>query len=268
MPFKLPSLKSNSGKAEIFILIVVMVFGYMLTQGVLPKRFTLTKTTPSTGEYMPDTQQNPSNAKESLQLKTIKFKKCDSTTAVDFVVDRSSSMSERQSGSKSKMEHLKEALISFLNLMGDESLIGMQSFANESRVDFEIDKLGPRRNLFVGKINGLYPSGATGLILGVRDAKTEIIKAKSKFPNYKFSLIILSDGDWNRPTSGPESDPLPVVNEIKAMGDVRIFTIAYGYTDRKGTMKQAASSPSDFFNSPGNEQISQILNQIATRLCN
>ena len=104
--------------------------------------------------------------------------------------------------------------------MPDESPLGMQSFGTTASLDFKIDKLGGRREFVNSKINSINPDGQTNITSALTYARDELKEAIPKFGNYSFSLILLSDGQWNE-----GGDPTSVVNDIKGMG-VKIFTIS------------------------------------------
>ncbi len=209
--------------------------------------------------YTPIIEIDKTDGKQSLQLKKIEFNKeileCFKTTAINFVLDRSGSMVGN------KIQILKQGTKTFIATMSDESLVGMQTFGGDAQLEFEIDKLGERRNNINEKIDSLKPKGGTPMKAGLEIAKNELAKTMPNHKDYSFSLILLSDGMWN--TGG---DPTDIINEIKAM-NVRIFTIAYGSREIIDFMKKSASSESDSYYAPGNEQITEILNQIAKEIC-
>lgn len=248
------------------ILFVAIGVGFLLIGGFdLPK---YTNESNKNDVFTPIENTDNANTNQSLQLKKIEFSKktkdCLRTTAINFVVDRSATMTMKQDGgAKAKIEYLKDGLHGFLKQMDDESLIGLQSFGgNEGTLDFTIGKLKGRRDEITNKINSLKGGGSTPMHSGLSIAKSELSQAKNSYSGYSFTLILLSDGMWN--TGG---DPTPIVNEIKTMG-VRIFTIAYGSREVEEFMKQTASSTGDAYYSPGDDQIIGILNQIANKICN
>jgi len=246
-------------RPDFLILGMAVVFGLLLVGGLTP--FDFKNTPPSEGEFeaIPVV---PAKGDKSLQLKPITFKQCGSTTAVDLVLDRSGSIGSKQDGgTKIKIEYLKDATKEFVNLMSGESLIGMQSFATTASIDFKIDKLNTRKDLINSKISSLSPSGSTNMAAALTYARDELKVAIPKFTEYKFSLILLSDGGWN-----VGGDPTNVINEIKGLG-VTIFTVAFGDKTIVNFMKKSATAPSDSFYSPGNDELKAILKQIAQKIC-
>jgi Ca-activated chloride channel homolog len=256
---------SQTGLVSKFVVIILFLaisIGFLLVDG---SNLFKSKSKDSSGETYTPIENSSNTSDQSLQLKKIEFKKkdCLQTTAIDFVVDRSDTMNDKQDGgTKSKIEYLKEGLNGFLNQMADESIVGLQSFGGEKgSLDFSIDKLGEKREEFSTKIKSIRAGGSTPMYSGLTIAKNELERAKTLYNNYSFSLILLSDGKWN--TGG---DPTEVVKQIKATG-VRIFTVAYGDKTIVDFMKKTASSESDSYYSPGDEQIITILSQIAKKVC-
>jgi len=250
-------------RPDFLILGIAIILGLLLVGGTTPFNF---KNTPSDNSQYVVSPVGPENKDSTLQLKKINFKKiikdCTRTTAVDFVLDRSGTMGARQDGgSKIKLEYLKDGVSGFITLMSDESLIGVQSFGNNATLDFPIDLLKGKNDSIISKIRSYKSGGNTPMKGALEIARNELTTAKQKFNGYSFSLILLSDGMWN--TGG---DPTSVVNEIKAMG-IKIYTIAYGNKSIVNFMKQSASSPSDSFYSPGNQDIEKILDQIQAKIC-
>lgn len=244
---------------NLIIIFAAVFLGYIMVGGFVPN-FGLTPTNKNSEYEMIPPQ--PQGQKSSLQLQTIKFRRCEATVAVNLVLDRSGSMSESQDGgAKQKIQYLKDATKSFISLMSDDSPVGMQSFGSTASLDFKIDKLGGRRDLVNSKITSLRPGGMTNMSAALRYAKDELKEAIPKFKEYSFSLILLSDGMWNE-----GGDPTSVVNEIKKM-KVKIFTISFGDRSGEDFMKQSASNPSYWFYSPGNQELENVFKQIAVRLC-
>jgi hypothetical protein len=114
-------------------------------------------------------------------------------------------------------------------------------------------------------------------------SRQKLSEAKSKFPDYNFNFIFISDGipetaasnqACNTRCLASEQNPEAVAQEIKSLG-VRIFTIAYlddsdqSLNDQlRVLMTNVASSPEDFFVAPVSNQIEGILTQIGQKFCN
>lgn len=272
--------KSQNRKGGIYLLIVLvaLVFGFLLVGGIVPS-FKLTPSDNSS-EYEIITP-GPQGGQNSLQLDPIKFKKCSSTFAVDFLLDRSNSMNELVSGN-SKIQKLKEAVLAFANKMSDDSIIGMQDFSSPTgeqdlRLLPEYKELVPIsyfrdvKQSIPSLVNSLQADGNTYTRDAFVFAKFKLDAAIPNFPSkYKFDLIFISDGVPHTPNGDfdPAQIPTDVAAQIKNEG-ITIFTIAYNLNDQKGLslMQTLASNPSDAFVAPAPAQLDQILNQIAFKLC-
>ncbi len=288
-------LKTNS-KGQIgvmaLLLVAVIIGSVFLVGGIIPGK---SKINPDGGSYIPITD-NPKDSQNTLQLKTIKFRSCGSTAAVDFLVDRSGSM---QFGTK--MTNLKTALNTFGNSFPEDGLISMQSFSDYPVLNVPFDYFKNVGNLFIGSVNSLFPFGATHTKDAFVFAKSQLDGARSNFPGRNLTLVFISDGipetgqanascpggkgeDSRYCEENPRSpgacrcfdvnqDPTPVASEIKKSG-VRIFTIGYIHdednkfkADLTDLMKRVASSPDDFYQAPISNQLTDILQSISTKIC-
>lgn len=250
----------------IAMLLVATAFGFVFIGGFdLPKHEY--PTNPS--EVIPiDEIDDTSN--KSLQLKTIKFKDCTSTVAIDLVLDRSGSMISPTQ----KFTKLKEGALTFVSKLSDESLIGMQSFASNATLDVPIGKVANNKSIIVSKINQMQAGGVTHTRDAMLIAKQELERVMHNFPDHKFYVILLSDGVPNAPPYfDPSQMPNDVATQIKNMG-VGIFTIIYigendtsNQTRLKQMMESVASTPQDSYLAPTIDQLEKILDQIAVKIC-
>lgn len=288
---KLRFAKESKGSMGIVIYMVVIILltSFLLTGGLFSK--------PSADEnaekfiLLPDL---PIDKHSSLQLRSLKFGSCNVTTAVDFLVDRSGSMTFG-----TKLENQQSALREFGNKFPDEGILGMQTFSTTPTSAVPIDYFKNIKTVFFEAISNLNPVGGTSTKDAFVFAKTKLDAARLKFPDHKFAMIFISDGipetyDTNVTCpGGPDSryctvnprdsntcrcfdvgqDPTSVASEIKNSG-VRIFSIRYldpfdskFQDDLKTLMDNVATTPSDSYTVPSNEQITDILSEIAQKLC-
>ena len=289
---KFQSPQKLRGGVEILILVIIVLGSILMAGGLFPK---LLKGDPNAPKYTAIPEILP-DKHDTLQLKTIKFKGCTSTVAVDFLVDRSGSMKFG-----TKLENLKNALRVFANNYLDDGIIGMQTFSDTPTSVVPFDYFKNVKSQFLSAISALFPDGGTYTKDAFTFVKPRLDTARAKFPNYKFSLIFISDGVPETAVAnaaclggpGPDSrycgpstttpgacrcfdvnqDPTPVANEIKNSG-VRIFSIGYindedlkFKNDLTDLMKRVASSPDDFFPAPIDNQLTNILQQISVKLC-
>jgi hypothetical protein len=259
-------------RSDFIILTIAIIFGYLMVSGF--GFFDFKYTPAKEGEFVAE-PPIPSQGDSTLQLKTLKFKECTETSAIDFLLDRSGSM-----GDNNKLTNLKNAVTTFTSKLSDNSVIGIQDFSADenprgavnSLVDISYYK--DVKLQLPGLIQSMEANGYTHAKTAFLFARDKIFNAMVSYPKYKFSLIFISDG-VPRTKDGDEFDqsqmPNSVATEIKAK-DVKIFTITYAAgiedtTKLKDLMSSLASTPADAYNSPDPTQIEGILNQIATKMC-
>ena len=278
-------------RPDFLILGLIIATSLLLIGGIFPFNF---KNSPNdTAEYIPDAV-DPQGGDSSLQLKPITFKKCGSTTAIDFLVDNSGSMSWGN-----KMPALKKGLISFTSQLANESIIGMQSFSIKPvdiiPVSYYKD-VASKTTMAINSMTGLSGTHSKDAFVFTQ-GKLDL--AMQKFPDKKFALIFISDGIPETQASNAscpggaggglctadpqdprrcrcfavEQDPTEIANQVKAKG-IRIFTISYIDTmdaelnDKLQTLMQnTASSPQDYYTAPDETKIGEILSQISVKLC-
>lgn len=246
----------------IAMLLIATAFGFVLIGGFdLPKY----EYPASPSEIIPiDEIDNTSD--KSLQLKTIKFKDCASRLTVNFLLDRSTSMSGE------KINKLKQAMLAFINRFSDESIIGIQDFSSPENPNGTVKVLVPisyykdvKSNL-PSLISGLRADGNTHMRTALEFSRDRIKEGQVKFPDREFTFIFLSDGQpVPSSTQTPKDD---LINELKKL-DIRIFTIAYGESASrvKTLMSKIATSPNDSYYVPNEEKIQQILDEITQKVC-
>lgn len=271
------------GQSAFLLLLLVAFLAVFLAGGLSLTSYSK----PATDQYVPISKM-PIPGKDSLQLDTLKFKKCQEVIAVDLLIDTSGSM---QFGNK--MPELKNALSSFVSLLSDKSLIAMQTFSTTTQNVLPFSFYKDSKNQLASLIGSLTPNGATYTRDAFLMARDEIRKAQSAYPKYKFRLIFVSDGipetmspspnatckvspvlnikrclDW---AQDPNRSP-SVADDLKNMG-VRIYTIAVlDHEDAifnpelESILKQAAS-PGSFYLAPTASDLKKIYSQIGSRLC-
>jgi len=295
---KIKIFNQSQGGIEILILILIALGSIFMAGGLFPK---IIPPDPNAPKYTAIDQIQP-DSKQTLQLRTIKFKSCTSTAAVDFLVDRSGSMRYG-----TKLENLKNALNVFAGNFPEDGIIGMQSYSDPlfgPTIDVPINYFKEAKSQFLSAVSKLSPNGGTYSKDAFSFTKPLLDSARVKFPDHKFFLIFISDGVPEtkeglqrlcpegpqkadpiycepKPSNPSEcrcfdttQDPTSVANEIK-LSDVRIFTIGYIHDedlkfkdDLRRLMTNTASSPTDFYEAPIDNQLTDILSQISQKLCN
>jgi uncharacterized protein YegL len=188
---------NNTGTLYIIaIMATIISFGFLMMGGTFPVGPVADTSPPreNVGKQEIVFTQEPDPGKENLQLQTFTIKEqCESKIAVDFLIDVSGSM---RFGNKLNEE--KAALKAFTDRMVDESVIGIQIFSNPNRVR-EVVPIGYYKDVKTqvqNTINSLVPDGATSTRDGMALARDKLSGAinANKFPDYKYSLVFLTDG--------------------------------------------------------------------------
>lgn len=280
-----------------FIFLAVAT-GALLTNGILPKS-TLTPQSKDPGDFE-IIQETPIPGVKGLQLRTIRFKACSNKASVGLLVDRSGSMAGP------KMENLKSALSTFTLGLGDDSIIGMDSFSsNDGGATGVTENVPFSKNKDVkpqvaSAISGLVALGGTNTRSAFTFMKDKLLAAKTKFPENPFTLIFLSDGvpetnpkdcasgiEFNGTSYGTtgarcfanSEDPTQapsVAQEIKDAG-IKIYSIAiynpsessdvFFLPSMRDMMKKVAS-PDSYYETPNPADLKTIYRAIASKICN
>jgi hypothetical protein len=283
-----PKHKTASGD---FIIVFAVILGFLLTGGFVFR----TSNYPSqqSDQTIVITKPVPLS-KSSLQLNTFDVKRCSSTTAIDFLIDNSGSM---QFGTK--MQELQNALKIFAGKFPTSGAIALQTYSEtvQDKVHFSLFK--DSKNQFLNAVSAMTPQTATHSKDAFLVAQNSLKQGMKDFPNYKFSLVFISDGipetdAANKACIGGQNsqycaphpfdsaacrcydvnqDPTSVASQIKASG-VRIYTIAFVDSseskfnaDLQTMMADVASSPSDYYMAPIDTQLTDIITQISTSIC-
>lgn len=269
------------GKGGLILLVLMgllFIASLALVNGVIPEISKSNIT--DNGEEKILVDKPGTSADKSIQLKTIEFKNCSKIIAIDFLVDNSGSMGG------SKLTNLKNGLKTFASSLPDSAVIGLQSF-NGPQAPREIIPVSLYKNVkqkFSQWIDQMNADGWTYTRTAFNFSNSKIIQAIPQYPNHKFNLIFISDGvpetascpRVRQPGCETGEDPTTspnIADQIKSNG-VRIFSIAYldnndiRWNNQLQTlMKNVASSSSDYYIAPQSNQISDILKQITTKLC-
>lgn len=282
------------------VLVVVAIGSFMLVGGITPK---LNKQDFNNVVVL-DTPPPATDADNTLQLKTFKFKKCADTTAIHFLLDTSGSMGFNNG---KKIQNLQNAVRFFASNLSDSSVAGLRRFSADTTLPVEINI--KTRSKIISAVARLEASGGTYTKDAFTAAKIDIKKAldNQKFKKYNFNLIFFSDGIpettnknnscpgfpppnefCTNPASGSigcrcfdsDQNPITTTNEIKSLKDatgknIRIFSIllfdpardAYFATKFKPLMKNIAS-PNSYFETTDETQLKEIFSQINQIVCN
>jgi hypothetical protein len=291
------------GSTTISLVLAVIILGSLLFVGSIAPREGEVTNPPKQGILDPtlDTTE-----KRSLQLETLKFKECAETVAIDFLVDNSGSMEygdklvELKKGLVTFSSNFPDTGI--IGLQAYSSPASRPPVGYHELVPIDLFK--NVKSNFVSAVSSMRPAGATYSKDAMTFAKQKLDAARARFPDYQFNLVFISDGIpeteateaalcpggipnsdlcsvSTNPLTGQADcrcfaqvqDPTSVASQIKNSG-VRIFTISYldaldeKFNDRlQDLMKGVASSISDYYQAPVENQITTILSQIAQKSC-
>ena len=264
----------NRGSITFKIIISVILIGsVMFLGGIFPKNQITPR--PEGGGFFIPVDDDKKTQEDALQLKTLKFKQCGETAAVNMMLDRSGSMKDPAPDGERKIDKLKTATLSFVQNLSDDSVIGLQSFDSYSITsDVPISIYKDVKPQVDAKIKALQPGGQTPTSNALKFSLEQIRLGVQKYPGRKFAFIFVSDGQPVPETQDPrlpQNAPDPS-GEIKKLG-VTIYSI--GILDKtqitQGTMKDLldaiASSPDKSFIAPDGSQLTEIYNQIRFQLC-
>lgn len=293
-PFGNNQGRQRGGIAQMVLLIIVLAGAFYMVGGFFPSNFLSQTQTPVNGV---PAEITPGYAEESLQLGTIPFvtlpiQKCTNMMTVDLLLDRSGSMENPTVSRVPKIRRLQEAVFILTNQLGDDSIIGIQSFSgpftlkdtnNNIWDDVPISFYKDVKGIIAQKINSLLPMGATPTHDALAFSYQKLQEAKTKFPDRNFNFIFITDGipcpgatpQRNCP-AGPDQDPRKYTpnpaDQIKALG-VNIYTLAI-YTPNESKnpalrelLTSVATGPEYYFEANTGDDIATLLAQISNKIC-
>lgn len=290
-----PSLAQGGQRGDIAqtaLLVIVIVGGFFLAGGFFPSNFLDSTQTPIDGVL---DENQTSTSKESLQLGTLKFKKCSSIITMDLLLDVSGSMDDPTTSGVKKIKRLQQAVLSLINDLSDESIIGVQTFRGTGPVTappvsqlidvVPISFYKEVKSILPGSINGLTANGSTPTYDALAFSRDQLAEAQTKFPDRKFNFILISDGAPCPGTCpsipGENQDPRLYTpnpaDEIKALG-VDIYTVGIytgnpfgiggGQNEKlRQLLIDTASKPENYFESTSGDDVSSLLSQISNKIC-
>ncbi len=113
--------------------------------------------------------------------------------AAVFVGDVSGSMAG------TRLNGVKQALISGSEFIGTENRIGLVTFSDDVRVVLPLGEFDlKQRSRFVAAVQDMNTGGGTAMYNGIVVALSMLVEEQQNNPDIKPMLIVLSDGDTNR----------------------------------------------------------------------
>lgn len=293
-------IKAFKGDAAIFVILGIIVIGGVFLAGGIFPRVASDTTNTLEGESQIDPNSLPKGgSKESLQLQTLKFKKCTEVAAVEFLLDNSGSMGG--SGfDPAKMDNLKSAVSAFADKMSDTSVVSLRTFSDTTSLRVPFGYFKDNESSFRSATTAMFPFGATHQRSAFNSAKSDIESAVTKFPKYDFNLVFFSDGipetgaanlactesvcDKSDPARcrcfDPSQNPITVAEEIKAIkngsgSNVRVFSIllfdpardSFAETEFKTLMKSVATDSSTYFETTDPDDLEELFDLVIRKVC-
>jgi hypothetical protein len=169
------------------------------------------------GAMTPDPRGN-------LQLKTFTVNTCGQKTAILFVIDTSGSMSD-----DGKMQKTQEALRAFTKNLPGKTALGMITFSAQVQDRVPLDYYKNQKGQVAATITGLHADGWTTTRSALSRAKQILSEAitQNKFPGYKYSLVLMTDGVPEIPQF-PDQPKRQCIKEVydPIIGGLRCFSVA------------------------------------------
>lgn len=272
---KLLFMKMIRGSVSILFIIVLITLGAILLVGGI---FSKPPSLSSPGrEAIPDPSSLAPNERRSLQLKTLKFKECAETITLDLLLDRTGSMGSTTPTGQTKIARLKEAVLELTNNLSDNSIIGIQSFANpitgiSITEDVSISYYRDVKALIPQKINAYQADGQTPTHDALVFSLGKLREALPRFSDRKFNFILVSDGEPQPPSQDPRLfNPNPA-DEIKNLG-VNVYTLGIFSGSQASNptladlLKSIASKPENYYVANTADDTKALLKTISEKIC-
>lgn len=257
---------NSRGNIVFNLLLGIIIIGSIaLVSGVFPKN-ELTPRDPNSPVYQVDPEDQTKDPKRlNLQLKTIGFKACSQTAAIEMILDRSNSMSF----APEKLPNLKQASTFFVSNLPDDAPFGLITFSDRATEEEPIQAFGTIKSRVNTIIQNIRAGGGTNTYEALSVAKSALELGIPQFPGRKFALIIVTDGE---PSVGIV-DPTAIIgvsNDIKKL-DVKVYAIGItqAVSNRTAMIKlmTGIASPNSFFEAPDTATLHEIYNNIGVEMC-
>lgn len=254
---------SSRGSITLPILIGIVILGSIyLVGGILPNLEPID--TGEQGRVVVLDPENTDNASDSssLRLRTIKFKTCDETAAVDLQLDITGSLSP-------VAQDLKDAVFTFTEQLTDNSIIGIQAY-NEDNPRMEVIPISEYKDVkndIRPAVQSLKTNGGTPSYDALNYSKEILQTATTQHPDRQFTYIFFSDGN---PNIGPR-DVESIRQAAQGIKDLGVTVYAIGLKGDSGLderiIQAIASDPSKAIVTTNSDDLERIYSEIRTVLC-
>jgi hypothetical protein len=172
-------------------------------------------------------------------------------TGYIFFIDDSGSMAPNPlTGTPDKMAAVKVALQDFGTQLPDDMVVGIQTFSDGNSPSLAPGKIREIRQEYKTTIAGITPYGTAMIWTSLPDIQETVQDAITKYPNYDFKLIIITDGTNSFDLALSSTTQSTYIQPLKDQ-DVDISTI--GIYDSEATdnsayktlLTEIASTPSE-----------------------
>lgn len=286
----------------VVLLVVIFIGSILLVGGPYPKLNYDALNLENQRTFEQDDGPTPTGRQKKLQLQISELKDCSETLAIEFLLDNSATM-----GDEGKIQSLKNSLTFFADKLKDKSLISIRTFNSSTSLLVGFDQYKNNKSQVYSVIQNLTPGGGTYMRDAFTAAKQDLETAlQNKQQNgYIFNLIFFSDGipetkkankngvglcsdtqQWGTRCFDQEQDPTNtnlqggnLTEYIKNLKNkdkkkVRVFSIfLFNPVDDKPFKKEAETlmkniaSTGDFYTTPRQEDLQDIFQEIAIKVC-
>jgi len=206
----------------------------------------------------------PFNIKEDI---------CSFPVDVALVIDRSGSMAFLGNNPPQPLTEVKNTARYFINQLGINDRYTLISFANEASNPIDAE-LGVDLDTIHKTINAISIATEslqnTNIGAGILSARAELNSVRHR-ENTGKALVLLTDGTPTLPVRAgiskyPETYALESA-EIAKRDDIGIYTIGLGKDVDMNLLRTLATALNDAYFAPSTEELNDIYNQIATKIC-
>jgi Ca-activated chloride channel family protein len=178
---------------------------------------------------------------------------------ITLVFDTSGSMKEAN-----KMENARQAALQLVDALGDADEFSLLAFSENATWAARTLTMNPDgRTAAKGKIAGLWPEAGTALYDAVNVAYDAHMQSKVKDAEKISAIVVLTDGA-DTDSSMSLDELLRNIRFDNERHTIRVFTIAYGSDAKKDVLQQIADSTQAKFYEGNQQNIRQVLRDIAT----
>lgn len=192
---------------------------------------------------------------------------------VMIAIDRSGSMTSLGDNPPQPLTDVKNAALSFVDLLKGTDQMGLVSFATTATdpVDFPLSSNYQMLRDSIGKIS-VMTSGTqyTNLGDGIEKATNALLASTTRELSNRV-LILLTDGIATRPEkSGDNNYPSIYAAEkadITKKNNIELYIIGLGDEVNRAYLESIATTPAHYFTAARAEDLNEIYKQIAVKIC-